>query len=125
MKKIYTICIISLILLSCNKSREKNTQIKIYNPEIDLGEVKIKESKEFYITIGNEGTEDLIIYNIQPSCKCTTVTNGDISILPKEKDSIKMTLTANDYGNFEETIAIISNTKPKFSIVRVKSKTIQ
>lgn len=122
MKKILLLSVM-ICFISCDKD-EKFTKIKILNPKIALGEIPFKKSKDFYIALVNEGKEDLNIENVQPSCKCTTYKGRNSFVVPPgTKDSIKMTMTSNEVGKFEETVVIVANTVPKFTIVKISSNT--
>lgn len=119
-----SLIVFALFFVNCN-DKNQNTKITILNPEISLGNIPIDKHKKFYIRVKNVGNTDLKISNIQPSCKCIVQGNKKMVIKPAMTDSIGLKLNANSYGNFEESVVIISNTNPKFSIIKIHSKTIK
>lgn len=122
MKKIGLLLFILIVLTGCNDSGK--TEIAILNPEITLGSVPLNSKKDFYIKIKNEGNSDLKISKVQPSCRCIADDKLDNLVIKKhETDSVKLTLQPNAYGDHTETVAILSNTEPGYSIVHVKSFT--
>lgn len=119
-----TLILFILCFINC-QDKNQNTKITIHNPEISLGNIPFQKYKKFYIRVKNDGNADLKISNIQPSCKCIVQGIKKMVIKPAMTDSIALKLNANSYGNFEESVVIISNTNPKFNVVKIHSETIK
>lgn len=124
-KIFYFFILITFTLFSCRLD-PKNPRINILNSDIHLGNIPYLKHKEFYIYIKNDGNNDLIISNLKSSCKCIIEKNKKkLIIKPTMTDSISLKLYSNSYGNFEETIVILSNSNPKFKLIKIHSKTIK
>jgi hypothetical protein len=122
----YIYIILALLLLTaCKHPKKAQTISQILNSNISLDSIQINTPKDIYIHIKNIGDNDLEISKIQPSCKCISNDLQNKNIMPKEVDSIKITLLPNEYGNFEETVAIISNTEKKFDLIKIKYQVLK
>ena len=123
MKKLeffFMIIVVSILVTGCEKQPAK---ITLLNPAIDIGDVALNSKKEFYVYFKNDGEENLEILNLRPSCKCFVGKEYKLTVPPKAKDSIQVTFRAKDLGESEETLVLVSNTKPGFDLIKVKSNT--
>lgn len=117
---------ILLVSLSCNttsKLQKANvTETKYDNSlaviqwdlqTIDLGKVKLGETRELEYTFTNIGQKALEI-ELVTSCKCTQLEWPVIPIRPGEKGTITVTYdsTGQKLGQLKKTLDVIANTDP-------------
>ncbi|MBP6039650.1 MAG: DUF1573 domain-containing protein [Flavobacterium sp.] len=108
-----------LLFISCS---ERKPIIKILNPKINIKAEKSKNLINFYINIENTGNDDLIIENVNTSCKCLASFEKKIIIKPNSKDSLKINYLNDEKINISEQIVIVSNTEPKINFVDINFK---
>jgi peptidoglycan-associated lipoprotein len=117
---------ILLVSLSCNttsKLQKANvTETKYDNSlaviqwdlqTIDLGKVKLGETRNLEYTFTNIGQKALEI-ELVTSCKCTQLEWPVIPIRPGEKGTITVTYdsTGQKLGQLKKTLDVIANTDP-------------
>lgn len=116
--KNYTITILCTFLVYM--SVHTQPKISVNAPELYLGTIYSGETIKGTITIKNIGTDTLTIYDIRPTCGCTTVKQPKKFLLPRESDNIEVEFHSSGYrGNVTKYVNITSN-DPSSSYVTVK-----
>ncbi|WP_343319990.1 DUF1573 domain-containing protein [Sphingobacterium multivorum] len=105
---------IFLSIISC----KSNADIKFLAEDLQIGNIKIGESKEIITQLTNIGNDTLLIENVSAGCHCTNVIINRKKVSPGEKADINLTLKAGkdmkDNDKINVPIVIRSNTKNKF-----------
>lgn len=86
--------------------------IKFESLEHDFGTVNEGEKVEHVYTFKNEGTADLVISEVKPSCGCTVPDYTKTPVKPGETGEVKVTFdTGGKPGNQQKTVTVKSNTE--------------
>lgn len=119
--KIYFLLFVCILFLSCGKEPH------LYFPssEILLGEVILGNNKEVKIPIVNKGKKDLIIKNVNSSCKCINIKFPKKEIVSGQEDYITMTFKSDEIGHHSEKIVIISNDPEVYKLIKIKVNVIK
>jgi hypothetical protein len=79
--------------------------------EINLGELKINETKETVFQINNTGKRSLIIYTAKTSCNYITAEFDKLPIKPNDFTVLRVKVKPISIGHFAEKIMVNCNTK--------------
>ncbi|WP_159799995.1 DUF1573 domain-containing protein [Flavobacterium sp. MK4S-17] len=86
--------------------------MKFENLEYDFGTVNEGDKVEHVYTFTNEGSADLIINEVKPSCGCTVPDYTKTPVKPGDSGEIKVTFNTNGKsGNQNKTVTVTSNTE--------------
>jgi ribosomal protein L30E len=86
---------------------------------VDLGSVAGSASKDFTISIANEGRSDLLLRKITSGCSCITLAGDNPkSIKPGQAAELKATFSAGKLkGKINKNVTVITNTPKQPSVV--------
>lgn len=104
------------------KENEKPVFKWLTSTDHDFGKLKqgVPATTTFEFT--NEGTADLVLSNVKPSCGCTTPEYSKDPIPPKGKGFIKATYNAASMGSFQKSITVSSNVSEQPVILTIKGE---
>lgn len=86
--------------------------IKFESLEHDFGTVPEGEKVEHVYKFTNEGSTDLVISNVKPSCGCTVPDYTKTPVKPGETGEVKVTFDTNGKpGNQQKTVTVTANTE--------------
>lgn len=108
-------------ILGCGKEPE----LFFPTSEILLGEVMLGTDKEIIIPIVNNGEKDLIIKNVNSSCKCINIRFPKKEIVKGEEGFVKMTFKGDKLGYHTENIVIISNDPDVYKLIKIKVNVVK
>lgn len=119
MKKIFMFFLL-LLCFGCGN------EPKLYFPssEILMGSVKLGSEKAISIPIINKGKKELIIKNVNSSCKCIDIKFPKNEISSGQEDYLTMTFKADKLGHHSETIIIESNDPSKSKLINIQVNVI-
>jgi len=81
---------------------------------LNLGKRKKGKPIEVEFEIENTGNAPLEVYNVEGSCSCTVIEQGEFSILQGEKRRIKAEINTEElFGELTKKITVFSNSEPK------------
>lgn len=104
--------LVLFILMSSHVvSAQDVPKLKLESYYLDLGQVKINSSKQWKVTVKNEGSEKLRISEVDPNCSCVKVSSFPEDLLPKEAGEIKGYVKSGTKGDVMKFISIRSNDK--------------
>ncbi len=145
MKKIITILVLSLLVISCNdkptnKIKKENLELaKKRDSKIKLGGAKMKFEKTEYdfgtinegdvvetiFKFTNSGKSELIITSAKASCGCTIPEWPKEPIMPGESGEIKVKFNSKRKPNMQrKMVTLMTNTPEGKEIVRIKAMVI-
>ena len=109
-KNFYTIAMILNLFIFSSLAVFANPVIDIPDKDVNFGEVLPGKVTHHSFVVKNNGTTDLIISEITPSCGCTTALLLDKTVPPGKSVQIEADITAqqND-GIVRKTINVVSN----------------
>lgn len=84
---------------------------EIDRQEYDFGNIKKNRTVEVSFTLTNSGTEPLIIYSIDASCDCISITWEKTPLLPDRKRKIIVSFRADYPGPFSHKLSISTDRK--------------
>ena len=80
---------------------------------LNLGKRKKGKPIEVEFEIENTGNAPLEVYNVEGSCSCTVIEQGEFSILQGEKRRIKAEINTEElFGELTKKITVFSNSEP-------------
>lgn len=86
------------------------TTVKVENELLLLGTIPLGKSKDTLFTLANIGDRPLVIIDVTTTCGCTQVWFDKHPALPGESLHIKVRVTPENKGLFDETITAKGNT---------------
>ncbi len=93
--------------------------IKFDNMEHDFGTIKQGDKVEHIYKFTNEGTTDLVISQVKPSCGCTAPDWTKTPVKPGEQGEIKVVFDSNGKsGKQSKTVNVHSNTESGTDILK-------
>lgn len=101
-----------------NQEKVVGAKIAFADLTYDFGTVNVGDKGEFEVSFKNEGTEPLILQNVQGCCGAKIVDYTKDPILPQKSGAIKIQIYTGGAGAVSKTITIVSN-DPNNSTVRV------
>ena len=120
MQKIYILFLATVFSIGCKSQKavtdnagNKVPQITWEQQTLDLGEIKLGDTRDMEFKFTNTGSENLEI-ELVTSCKCTTLEWPRKLVAPGEQGVIFVTYDSTDQklGELLKTIDIIANTDP-------------
>lgn len=102
------------IIITGEKSSLPNsglTYAEVDKTEFDLGQVSQKEVKEATFTLRNTGNVPLMLYDVNTSCGCTSVSYAKKPVREGENVKIEVRIKPKTKGHFYETITVHCNVK--------------
>lgn len=147
--KLLLIAVSVFIFVSCN-GKQKPDEVKItdiHNPqtadgispkeeknlpvisfeclEYDFGKVLQGERLSYSFKFKNTGKSNLIIYNTEASCGCTTSTPPKAPVRPGESEAIKVIFDSKTQkGKVEKVVVVAANTYPVQTVLRIKAEVV-
>jgi mono/diheme cytochrome c family protein len=107
---------------------KKNAQIEIKEDSYDFHDIEQGTKAEHIFTIGNTGTDTLIVTGTRPSCGCTAaVIDGSSRIAPGKTVGLRVTFDANNKpeGPIIKSVTITSNSaEGSDKIVRIQGRVV-
>ncbi len=112
------LCFLSLGMTSCKdkhkivEPKEGPAHLVVQPTELQLGSIPQGSGViEKEVAIINDGSEDLLITNIENLCSCTTTEFVDKPIAPGHGRTLKISLDTNHLtpGEFSRTVIVHSN----------------
>lgn len=91
------------------RDKDYQTYLLIDETNIYLDSISIFENIEINIPFENIGSKLLKISAVNVDCSCTVPRLPTRTILPSQKDTIRISFKPVDLGAFSKTISIISN----------------
>ncbi|MFA8301426.1 MAG: DUF1573 domain-containing protein [Hyphomicrobiales bacterium] len=100
------------------KIKTNNSDFIITNKTHNFGEISIDSISRHIYKYTNQGTENLIIREINPSCGCIRVNEFTDTIRPNDKGIIVIQFIPYSLGFFNKNIEVITNStlKPKVNL---------
>ena len=81
---------------------------------LNLGKRKKGKPIEVEFEIENTGNAPLEVYNVEGSCSCTVIEQGEFTILQGKKRRIKAEINTEElFGELTKKITVFSNSEPK------------
>ncbi|MEP7272810.1 MAG: DUF1573 domain-containing protein [Acidobacteriota bacterium] len=97
--------------LGQNAGAKPTPKMTIQNPEHNFGKVKEGEQVSFTFIVRNEGSGELVIDNVSPSCGCTA-SDFTKTVAPGKEGKITLSVnTAGMSGEVSRYADVISNDK--------------
>lgn len=97
------------------------TIIQFEQSVYDLGTFKAGEPVKAVFKFKNVGDADLIVENVKPSCKCTSLEYTETAIKPGGSGEVRAEIdTADMVGEKEKSFAVIYNGNPPVEHVTLK-----
>lgn len=127
MKKTIVILVLTILCFSAqsqNKPQVNGAEIKFENLTCDFGTVKIGNVKVGTYTFTNIGNKPLILDDVKTSCDCTTIEFPKAPIMPNKTGVIKVTYTAEDPGQINKWITVLSNAQSYRVVLKTKGNVI-
>jgi len=125
MKRIFSVALLSLALVSCGE-QQTEAQVGQYtfievDEVYDAGTAAKGEIVTADIKIKNVGDYPLVIANIKASCSCTVSDYDENPIPPGETTIIRATVDTDRTGSgrVNKPISITANTKPSTTTVSI------
>ena len=84
-----------------------------------FGTINVGDKGEFELNFKNEGTEPLIVKNVQGCCGAKILDFTKDPIMPGKSGSLKLQIYTGGAGTVSKTITVISN-DPNNSTIRVR-----
>lgn len=100
------------------------SDIKLVNPEVDMGEVPIRSKRKVELSICNTGKKKCRIINVLPTCNCMIIENTPKVILPGETEVIKVAFLSNNKGHVEREIQVRIEGKESPYVFKIKGTVI-
>ncbi|MBN2520649.1 MAG: DUF1573 domain-containing protein [Bacteroidales bacterium] len=126
MKKIILIVIGTLLFNIYMASQQKEATISFAEEDYNYGNIKEEDgpiAHSFEFT--NTGSLPLVIYEVKPSCGCTTPNWSKEPIKPGEKGYIEVTFDPKRRpGKFNKSISVNSNDPEGIVVLRIKGNVI-
>ncbi|MFO7878825.1 MAG: DUF1573 domain-containing protein [Bacteroidota bacterium] len=128
MKKIIIILLTGLIAMTgFTQTNEESTeksgpQISFDKKVHDYGKIKRKSNGTCTFTLTNEGSETLILTNVQTSCGCAAAKWPRKPIPAGESREIEIKYDTRRTGNFSKTIKVYNNVTEKPVILSIKGQ---
>ena len=95
---------------------------KFESMEYDFGTITEGDKVEHVFKVTNEGTADLVISEVKPSCGCTVPEYTKTAIAPGANGDIKVIFnSAGKSGNQEKTVTVTLNTEKATEILKFKA----
>jgi hypothetical protein len=91
--------------------RQEGPIIEFESLEKNFGQVPDTESLKYGFKFKNTGTDTLNVYEIKPSCGCTTTTLSRTSFAPGEGDVIDIVWEPKGHGKQRKNIQVRTNSK--------------
>lgn len=110
-----------IICLSC----ANEPQLYFPSSQILIEDVKIGSDKMITIPIINKGKKDLIIKNVNSSCKCIDIEFPDRKIKFNSEGYITMVFKADRLGVHKESIVIISNDPKVYKLIEINVNVVE
>jgi hypothetical protein len=94
------------------------------NSLIDLGDLSNIDTAFAVFWLKNKGDNPLYIVEISPSCGCTKATEAPsietpIAVRDSFKIAIGIDMSRINYGNFEKTVTVLSNSQDRILLLRI------
>jgi len=143
MKKILTLIVLSLLVLSCKEdatkkinrdnieqAQKRDSDIKVGSPKIsfektehDFGTLNEGDIVETVFAFKNTGKSELIIISAKGSCGCTVPEWPKEPILPGESGEIKVKFNTNGKPNKQQKqVTLITNSDNGKEVITVKAQ---
>ena len=105
-------------LAAASTDRSGTPRIVVDDPIFDFGSMEVGEQREHSWVIRNEGTADLHITSVRPSCGCTNTAMADDIIPPGGSSTLSSVLDLpRQVGAVRKNIAIHSNDPQQGTVV--------
>lgn len=124
MNKIFMVFVL-IMLNSCINKKNKSNEIaliKVDQKEFNYGNARLKDTIVHTFNIKNISDNDLKIKKVATSCGCTSIGFSD-SIASKNEYiyfKVQYIPNINDFGEITNSLVVESNTKPSFTVFRLK-----
>lgn len=130
-KNHFILVLFFLTLINCKKSntnkKSKETAIiEILQKEYNFGTIKVGDTVNHDFYIKNISNQNLKIGKIGTSCGCTNVSEIDSVVQKGEKTKVTIQFIAQkeQIGEISNSAVVEMNTKPPFTIFRLKGNVI-
>ena len=145
MKKIISVFVLSLIMISCNENpsnkvnkenlilaKERDSKIKMggakmefEKTEHDFGTINEGDIVETVFKFTNNGKSELIITSAKATCGCTVPEWPKEPIMPGESGEIKVKFNSKRKPNLQQkVVTLVTNTGEGKEIIRIKAMVI-
>lgn len=127
MKKIIVLFVLTLLCYSGQSQTNPSSdgaEIKFENLTYDFGTLKIGNVKVGTYTFTNTGNRPLILDDVKTSCDCTTIEFPKAPIMPNKTGVIKVTYTAQDPGQINKWITVLSNAHSYRVVLKTKGNVV-
>ncbi|HHU34432.1 MAG TPA: DUF1573 domain-containing protein [Bacteroidetes bacterium] len=102
----------------------KKTTIVFETTELDIGEINYKEPRKAEFIFKNTGGNELIIYDVQPSCGCTNVDWTREPIKSGQSGKISVVYDAETTGRFNKSIVVHCNCHIESIVLQISGEVI-
>jgi hypothetical protein len=99
-------------------------KLRFYNLRYDFGPVDDTDELKYEFKFKNEGNEELQIFEVKPSCGCTTTGLKKMSYEPGEEGAIELLFHPKGYGPQTKTITVKSNSGGSERIILYINSTV-
>ena len=145
MKKIISVIVLSLIMISCNENpsnkvnkenlilaKERDSKIKMggakmkfEKTEHDFGTINEGDIVETVFKFTNNGKSELIITSAKATCGCTVPEWPKEPIMPGKSGEIKVKFNSKRKPNLQQkVVTLVTNTVEGKEIIRIKAMVI-
>jgi mono/diheme cytochrome c family protein len=107
---------------------KKGAQIKLEEDTYDFHDIEQGTKAEHIFTIGNTGTDTLVITGTRPSCGCTAAVVDESKVAPGKATRLRVTFDANNKpeGPIIKSVTITSNSvEGSERMVRIQGRVVK
>jgi len=121
---IFPLCFV-ILLFACSGKQVDGPGIDFEKEIYDFGKVNEGEIVSHTFKFRNNGTENLLIESVKPTCGCTIAGQYDREVKPGASGEIPVKLkTAGFYGKFSKVIKVLTNIPDKNEIILTLKVTV-
>ena len=125
---------VSAIISACNTNSGVNASTHDQQKEVemaprmtfessttDFGEIRQGENIVVFFTYKNTGGKDLLVYEVIPSCGCTTAKLDKSPLSPGEKREVEVSFNSEGWsGHQQKSITFKTNGEPDYATIVLK-----
>jgi hypothetical protein len=101
------------------------TTVTWQETNFDFGDVVQSKPVRHRYEFTNNGTQDLVIDTVKPTCGCTTPSWSKEPIKPGAKGFVEAEFNAAAEGVFKKSVSVIANTEPSVTVLNFTGTVIK
>lgn len=101
------------------------TTITWVETNFDFGDVVQSKPVKHRYEFTNNGTHDLVIDTVKPTCGCTTPSWSKEPVKPGQKGFVEAEFNAAAEGVFKKSVSVIANTEPSVTVLNFQGTVIK